>query len=658
MSLAWTLRRLRSMEPGEIVYRMRQWTQSSVERLGIGLAPRAVVVAADTIPPSPQVEVHLDPALYCRHADEILSGRFRIFALQPAQLGFPPRWNRDPKTGVVAPLSFGKTLNYRDDRLVGNIKYLWEPNRHLELVTLAQAWHLSRDDRYAEGCRTLLESWFEQCPYPKGPTWTSSLELGIRLVNWAYAWRLLGGTSCSLFSDDEGEAFMQRWLTSICQHSHFIAGHLSRYSSANNHLLGELLGLFVASTTWPLWRESAGWREQARAEFEREALLQNGADGVNREQGIWYHHEVADMMLIAGLSGRAHGVEFGEDFWRRLEAMLEFIASMMDVGGNVPAIGDSDDAVIIRYCPDDQFNVYRSLLATGAVLFNRGDFRAKAIEFDDKSRWLLGDAGADRFNSIRPAVLSAPVKTSFPEGGYYILGSEFETVREVRIVADAGPLGYLSIAAHGHADALSLTVSASGQPILIDPGTYAYHTEQQWRDYFRGTRAHNTICVDGQEQSVSGGKFLWTEHASCRCEEFESTSATDCFVASHDGYLRLSDPVHHRRRLAYDKRMQTLDVVDSIRCRGQHRVEIMWHYHPDCVVSVAGDKAVARRGIAQLTLSWPAMLTGELYFGSEVPLMGWASPRFDSKYPCFTLVVAGTISGAWEGCTRLEISPS
>jgi hypothetical protein len=150
-----------------------------------------------------------------------------------------------------------------------------------------------------------------------------------------------------VFAQADGAAFRSRWLRSVYQHCHFIAGHRSAHSSANNHLLGEVLGLFVAATTWPLWRESADWRDQGRAEFERQALLQNDPDGVNLEQGIWYHHEVADMMLIAWLVGRANGMDFTAGFQQRWAAMLEFIAGIMDCAGHVPAFGDSDDALIV-----------------------------------------------------------------------------------------------------------------------------------------------------------------------------------------------------------------------------------------------------------------------------------------------------------------------
>ena len=336
-SLLWKLTRLRVMGAAEIAYRVHQALHARLEQRGMGLARTAVPMERFGSPWCAMQPGVRDLEPYREAADRILAGRFDVFALHGAELGFPPRWNRDPKTGTEAPLVFGKTLNYRDEQVVGDIKYLWEPNRHQELVTLAQAWRLTGELKYAEGCRTLLESWFEQCPYPLGPNWTSSLEHAVRLMNWAVAWQVLNaqpmvdhiGTDAvfphpnplpegeGVFSGESGQAFRRRWLDSIQQHCHFIAGHFSKHSSANNHLFGEYMGLFIGALMWPCWKESARWLETARAGLEEEALRQNGPDGVNREQAIWYQHEVADMMLLCGLAGKANGVAFPAAWWSR-----------------------------------------------------------------------------------------------------------------------------------------------------------------------------------------------------------------------------------------------------------------------------------------------------------------------------------------------------
>ena len=652
--LQWTLSRLRAMSAREVGFRLRRKVQGGAERAGIGLAHPshpAGVCGRAWVSPLPR---EFDTQRYTQAADRILDGRFDVFALEGVRLGFPPRWNVDPKTGIEAPLDFGLGLDYRDEARVGDIKYLWEINRHLELVTLAQAWHLTGDERYARGARTLIDSWLADCPYPRGVNWCASLEHAIRLVNWAFAWQLLGADGSTLFAGEEGQAFRMRWLESIYRHCHFIAGHWSRHSSANNHLLGEAAGLFIASLTWPLWRESQPWRRQACAELTREALVQTFEDGVNKEQAVWYHHAVADMLLIAGLFARANGCELDARYWGAVESMLDFLASIMDVSGGVPAIGDADQGVLVRLVPEMVGGkrwpgVYRSLLATGAVLFGRPEFRFKSGELDEKSRWLLGDAAATRFGSMAASRTGLPVRRSFPRGGYYILGNDFETPEEVRIVADAGALGYLSIAAHGHADALAFTLTLGGKPFLIDPGTYAYHTERSWRRYFRGTSAHNTVMVDGEDQSVDAGAFLWLQHAYATVDEFVCSPGQQTLVAHHDGYRRLADPLLHRRTWRYDPSGATLAICDELLCAGAHTAEIFWHFAPECQVVSAAGRVRAERDGFELELEAPAALTVSLVSGrtaerGERPL-GWFSSGFDLKAPATTAVFAGRIRG-------------
>jgi hypothetical protein len=660
----WAVNRLRAMSPAEVGFRLRRKVQIDLERSGFGLAgPRAPEGACGRAWVSP-LPRRFDAQRYTRAADKILDGRFDVFAIENARLGFPPRWNVDPKTGVEAPLAFGPTLDYRDPARVGDIKYLWEINRHLELVTLAQAWHLKADERYAEGAKALIDSWLSECPYPRGVNWCASLEHGIRLVNWALAWHFLGGDEAMIFAGEAGRGFRTRWLQSIHRHCHFIERHLSRHSSANNHLLGELTGLLIASLTWPLWPESARWRALARRELEREALLQTFEDGVNKEHAVWYHHSVADMLLTAGLFARTNGCDFGREYWSALESMLEFLASIMDVSGGVPAIGDSDQGVLARLAPSGEApasstDVYRSLLASGAVLFERPEFRLKAVLYDDKTRWLLGDEAAARFAELDTSHARLPVRRAFASAGYYVLGGELETPEEVRIVADAGALGYLPIAAHGHADALAFTLTVGGRPFLVDSGTFAYHTEAAWRRYFRGTSAHNTVVVDGEDQSVFAGPFLWLRHAEARVDAFICSPARQMLVAHHEGYRRLADPVTHRRTWRYDTRSATLEVCDELLCSGSHTVEIFWHFAPQCQVVSEAEGICAERDGARLLLEPPAGLSAMLVRGrtaaADARPLGWVSSGFDLKAPATTAVFAGRIRGDTRLQSRLRI---
>ncbi|MGH7926556.1 MAG: heparinase II/III family protein, partial [Candidatus Binatia bacterium] len=319
----------------------------------------------------------------------MIKGEFPILSLKNTNLSSPPEWNRDPLTGTVAPQVFGKAIDYRDSAKVGDIKYLWELNRHLQFPVLAQAYYLSGESRYLEAIQTQLDSWLDQCPYPSGPNWISSLELGIRLINWSLTWQLLRlkRPEKSLFESPDLEG---RWLDSIYRHAHFIQGYFSRYSSANNHLIGEAAGLFIASMTWPFWKDMKDWGRISYRILVEEALKQNALDGVNREQTVSYQQFVLDFMLLAVLAGKTNAIEFPKEYWARMEALMEFIAAIMDVAGHVPMIGDADDALVARLSQEVDFCPYRSLLATGTLLFSRADFRSKAGKLDDKTRWLLG----------------------------------------------------------------------------------------------------------------------------------------------------------------------------------------------------------------------------------------------------------------------------
>ncbi|WP_342118549.1 heparinase II/III family protein [Pseudoduganella sp. OTU4001] len=649
-ALAWKLNRLRLMGGAEIAWRVQQLVRRKAGAIGLGLARR---------PPPPALERFGAPflagappardygALYAE-AEALLAGRWNVFALRGAQLGFPPQWNRDPKTGTVAPMLAGPSIDYRDAGQVGDIKYLWEPSRHLELVTLAQAWRASGERRFAEGARSLLMSWLDQCPYPQGVHWASALELGVRLLNWSAAWQLLG--------DAVDADWRERWLRAVYQHCHFISHHLSRHSSANNHLLGEYMGLFIASLQWPCWPESRHWRALAQRGLEQEGLAQNHEDGVNKEQAIYYHHEVMDMMLLCHLAAHANGVHFTPAWLQRLERMAGFLAALMDASGNVPMIGDADDARMLRLGEASGAAApYRSLLASCALLFGRADFKAKAGQLDERNRWLFADAET-RWQAI-PAAGPGPAgpQMAFPRGGYYLLGKDFDSAQEVRIVIDCGPLGYLSIAAHGHADALAFTLSAGGEELLIDPGTYAYHTQRAWRDYFRSTAAHNTVEVDGQDQSEIGGNFMWLRKAHAQQLLHMPHGSCQFFEGKQDGYLRLRDPVLHRRSIEYDSNRNAVLVKDILECTGEHEVALHWHFAEGCRAETDGHTLHIRARSKGLRMACSFGGAPQLFCASTAPIAGWVSRSFDSKTGSTTARWRGKIHGTTTIETEIAI---
>ncbi len=641
------------MSPREISQRAARALHIRGEVIGFGLATKPPL-PTDSLAARSWISVttDLEIADYARTAQRVIDEEFPIFGQKTGHEGSAPDWNRDPLSGIRAPLGLGKLIDHRDENSVGNIKYLWELNRHLEFLPLALAYSSTRDRTYLAPIRLRLESWLDQCPYPRGVNWASSLELGIRLINWSLTWQLAGRAESPLFVGKAGIKLRDRWLNSIYQHVHFIHHYYSQHSSANNHLIGEAAGVFVASRTWPYWRQMAQWGARARQILIGEVAAQTHGDGVNREQAIAYQQFVLDFLLLAALAGRATGNNFPANYWQTIEKMMEFLHSAMDAEGNVPMFGDADDGYVIRLSLDPDFSPVRSLLATGAILFDRPDFAAASGNLDTKSRMLVGAANWESLCRRGKVTYSTP-RNAYPEGGYYIMRKNPGSSAEVRLIADAGPLGYLSIAAHGHADALSIVVSIAGREILVDPGTYAYHTKPIWREYFRGTGAHNTVRVDGLDQSVQGGNFMWLQHANASCLAFDSTDTGGLFVGEHDGYRRFPDPVTHRREVQMQSTV--IEVTDRLFCRGAHEVERCWHFSEHCHVTVEGGIVVAESGPVRVTLrAAEPVREVRLLRGSEAPPAGWVSRHFDIKVPSDSIYFFSDIRGDCELRTLIQ----
>jgi len=660
--MVWLVNRLRCMSVAELGYRVRQ---AAAVRMGRRLAGRASP-ARPVLPRALTLAVHGAPQLdgaeleaLLIDAERIEAGHVVLFAERRFDVGVPTAWNRDPETGVTGPAIYYGDIDITNRELVGGIKHVWELNRHLHLVRLAQAWAATQDVRWLHALEQNLRSWLEACPPLTGPNWTSPLELGIRLINWSLIWQLVGGEACPLFGGDKGARLRADWLGSIHAHCRTIARHLSRHSSANNHLIGELAGLYVGAVTWPCWKESNDWRTLARRELEQEAQAQFSRDGVNREQAFAYHMFSSEFLFVAGLLSEAVGhadkhpadqpgqprgerrsgprIEpFSRAYWAVLQRALRFLRSVRDVGGNLPTVGDSDDGCVFRLGARGVDRA-EQLLALGETVFGAQPDHHPGV------RWLLHALPGGRPDCDPHEVDSG---WAFPDGGYFLFGNHFCEHNEIKGMLDCGPLGYLGIAAHGHADALALNLSVGGEQCLIDPGTYSYWQERKWRDYFRGTSSHNTVRIDGLDQSVSGGRFMWLRKARASIDRIPASSHEFDFRGSHDGYERLADPVRHVRSVRFDGASNTLVVRDEVSAKKQHKVELFWHFAPelDVRLSSQGLSVRGQRFVLQLQASG-ADLQLELVRGAENPPLGWVARAYESKVPCEVLRIS-TVSSA------------
>jgi hypothetical protein len=589
------------------------------------------------------------PALLAQ-ADRALAHRLTLFDLEDWALGDTIDWNREYKAGKNAPLIPASLIDYRDHEEVGDCKFVWELNRHQHLVVLARAYRLSGDVRYAEAVLEQLEDWIRQCPYGLGMNWRSPLELAVRLINWVWAAGLIDGSPPLTAERRERLAVVAH------QHIHEITRKYSRFSSANNHLIGEAAGVFIACSFFNGLKQASRWREQAREILLREILRQTHEDGGTREQATGYHLFVLEFFLLAGLVARNTGETLSAAYWKRLEEMFDFTANLSEGGKTMPSIGDGDDGYVLDL--GGRADPVKELLCVGAALFNRTDFAARSGGFRETAHWLLGPGGHARFDALG-TVDSPPVIRSkaLPETGLYLLQRGHAGAPDrVSVVFDCGDLGYLSIAAHGHADALSLVLRVAGVDVLVDPGTYDYFTYPAWRRYFRSTRAHNTLVVDDADQSVMLGSFMWGSKARCRGVHWQPGKQGGSVSAEHDGYTRLSDPVIHRRTITLPEDATELTVVDELQAVGRHDVAMHWHFAPSCRLTRLSDHRVgADFEGGRLTLQMDRALHVSLVSGCEDSLLGWVSTGYHRKVPGATLVGRGTFEGNTSFSTQMVI---
>jgi hypothetical protein len=545
-----------------------------------------------------------------------------------------PDWFYDPTTGARAPSgTYCFDVDIRGGAIPRSLKHLWELSRHHHTTVLAAAYHLSDEERYAEAAAHQLRSWWAANPFLSGVHWTSAIEVGTRLLSWVWTRRLLDPWPEAGTLFEENPAF----LAQLHHHQCYLATFPSHGSSANNHLLAEAAGQFVASCAFPCFEESPIWRTAASGVLEREVVRQTFPCGLNRELASAYHAFVLELGLAAALEGEASGHPLPAPVWEALRRMVDALAAVLDVGGRPPRQGDDDEGhALLLDAPG--FPRWASLLATGKALFGPAGWWPE-VPHDDV-RTALWTALVQRRDTA--AVRVAAPRPNLADAGMAILRAGGE--EELWCRCDHGPHGYLAIAAHAHADALAVELRAGGVEILAEPGTYCYQGDPTWRAYFRSTLGHNTLEVGGCDQSVAGGPFLWSRHAAARLEHLSGLDDGPVaeWRAAHDGYLRLRPPAVHRRAVRLHRPERRLEITDSLETSGRHDCRLTFHLGPEVECSLRGREAtlswVVDRAPRVAVMDLPPQLDWRAVRGAEDPPLGWYSPRFGVRQPAVTLV--------------------
>ena len=551
-----------------------------------------------------------------QQADGILLHRFDLLGYTDLAYGRPIDWHLDLVHGQRAPRKAFYRVRYLDFEEVGDSKVTWELNRHQHLVTLAKAFRLTGDPRYADEVLRQWRHWRTANPCPIGINWASSLEVAFRSLAWLWTYHVLEGAPGL-------PDFREEWIRLLALSGRHIERYLSTYFSPNTHLLGEGVALFFLGTLCPELAAAERWKTVGWQIVLDEARRQVRSDGFHFEQSTYYHVYALDFFLHSAVLASVNNIPLPKEFEEFLEKMLSALC-LLGRAGAPPRFGDDDGGRLF----DPRRNGSEHLLdplATGAILFNRADYKAAATQLREETIWLVGPEGVRVWDELeaRPRDLGSAVLDA---SGLYLLASEKPVTQ---LVVDCGPMGTQS-GGHGHADALSVTLTSQGHDLLLDPGTCSYAAEGGERDLFRGTAMHNTLRVDGVDQAEPGTAFSWRRLTQSKTERWIQGKHFDLLEATHDGYLRLPQPVTHRRWV-FSLRNGMYLVRDGAEGSGEHKLEVSWHLGQEMQLVEEGVFRV--RGASQGLALIPPVGHG---WAEEVSKQSW-SPVYGQKAPMTVL---------------------
>ena len=443
------------------------------------------------------------------------------------------------------PDTFSYSLNYKQRDDLGDARTCWEKHRHFQYVLLAKVYHTTGSTDILLTLKKELDEWCDKNSFLHGIAWTSVMEVAIRSINWM---------TCMAFLTDK--QLLGKMRIGVINMTDYIVKHYSRFSSANNHLLVEAVAIGMAG--FALNHEI--WKTLATAILSKELHKQNYEDGVNKELSLHYQTFGMEAYCLMARLMSINGMSVPEDWKEMLGKQGEYVAHAVWNEHKAMEFGDDDEGKILDL-HGGIWPHFNYILQFCSLIVGRRYHSFNKTE--ENICWLFKEEEIKQIKSL-------PMYDNTSSRCFHIGGNTFLRDRSNRILIgiDHAALGFGHIAAHGHADALSIQMMVDGETVLADPGTYIYHCNLPMRDAFRKTINHNTLCLINEknqpiDQSQMLGAFLWGKRAECRLESWKSNEEHDTLTASHNGYR----PVIHQRtaELLYkDTPSPLLRVKDAI----------------------------------------------------------------------------------------------
>ena len=468
---------------------------------------------------------------------------FRVYSYNK----YKRAWDAGFQTENVWPTdqcSYDILISQRED--IGDIRTNWELNRHYQFAGMAKSFYVTGDFSILEELQELFYDWNNKNYFLCGVEWTSAMEIAIRVNSWIYTYCFLNKAFEKY--NLENNKILKDISRGIIVMADYIVKHRAKYSSANNHLIVEMYAVGMSG----IFFDYKPWEKLAFNILTEELPRQNYADGVNKEMSLHYQSFVMEAYGLLMLEMKHNHIKIPQIWEEYLLHMSEFMCDCCGEYGETVVFGDNDEGKILDLS-GEHFDHYRYVLdLMGSVLPKR---YSKMENIHENLYWILSD---DFQNSVlKKNCYYSPEVKCYREGGYTLWRSKNN---KVLIGIDHADLGFGSLAAHGHADALSFQMFIEGMPVFVDPGTYNYHVPKKMRDDLRATVNHNTVCVDGANQAEILGPFLWGKRYECKEAEVQEQEEGIYFEAA----IQNNGNTHKRKMRISDKDIIKIEICDDL----------------------------------------------------------------------------------------------
>ena len=571
-----------------------------------------------------------DRAIHAK-VEALERGRVEFFSHWEADLGDPIQWQLNP----IKKSTWPTDRHWSDYGLfnpdLGDVKLVWEASRFSQCYFLTRAFAFTGDERPLSLALRRMEEWIDANPAARGVQWNCGQETAFRLMAWCFT--LNAAYATELLSVER----FAKITASIYRQALRIERHIGfSQSLKNNHALSEAVGLYTAGLLFPEFDRAEAWTRMGKRILVEHADKQIFEDGSFIQHSMNYHRVMLHDCIWAARLGRLHGDAFPERFVDRVRKASDFVFQMHDAqSGRVPNYGANDGALVLPLSSCDYLD-YRPVIQSSHYLAN-GRLVLDDGPWNEELLWLFGA------ESLKGEISQAePRSSEYDVGGYYTIRGK-ETWGMIRC--------HTYKERPGQADMLHFDLWWRGRNILRDSGTFQYYCPKPWIDYFKTTRAHNTIEVDGMNQMTKGPRFLWFDWTRSRFREhvLNDDDRTERWEGEHYGYVSRCG-VTHRRVL--DRNGDRVWVIrDELLGSGRHDAVLSWNLGDWPCVWDPDESRLSQEtpvGMIRLTVSVEGCERhhAEVVRGledAESP-QGWESLYYAEKkpIPVLRLAVSGT----------------